>query len=66
MMRHLVGATAFALMLSISSSIAQQAQTVRVRGTIEVVDGPTLTIKSRDGQTTYKVKLADNWSCATS
>src|SRR5262245_32908892 len=31
-----------------------------VRGTIEGVDGPMLTVKSRDGQTTYKVKLADN------
>jgi hypothetical protein len=31
-----------------------------VRGTIEGVDGPMLTVKSRDGQTTYKVKMADN------
>src|SRR5437588_12752804 len=28
---------------------AQQAQTVRLRGTIEKVDGSTLTIKGRDG-----------------
>jgi hypothetical protein len=33
---------------------------VRVRGTVEGIDGPTLTVKSRDGQTTYKVKVADN------
>jgi hypothetical protein len=31
-----------------------------VRGTVEAVDGPLLTVKSRDGQTTYKVKMADN------
>jgi hypothetical protein len=60
MMRHLVSATAFALLLSTSTSIAQQAPTVRVRGTVEAVDGPMLTVKSRDGKTTYKVKLADN------
>jgi hypothetical protein len=58
--RRLVSATAFALILSASTSFAQQAQTVRVRGTIEVVDGPILTVQSRDGKTTYKVKLADN------
>ena len=53
----------FALLLAASASFAQQqASTVRVRGTIEAVDGPTLTIKSRDGQTTYHVKLADNVS----
>ena len=60
MTRRLVSATAFALILSASTSFAQQAQTVRVRGTIEVVDGPILTVQSRDGKTTYKVKLADN------
>jgi hypothetical protein len=32
---------------------------VRVRGTIEQVDGPVLTIKSRDGDT-LKVKMADD------
>ena len=32
-----------------------------MRGTVEAVDGPTmLTVKSRDGQTTYNVKLTDN------
>ena len=60
MTRRLVTVTAFALILSISMSFAQQAQTVRVRGTVEAVDGPTLTVQSRDGKTTYKVKLADN------
>ncbi len=47
-------------MLATSASFAQQPQTVRVRGTVEAVDGPVLTVKSRDGQTTYKVKLTDN------
>jgi hypothetical protein len=34
-------------------------QTVRVRATIESVDGPMLTVKSRDGAE-MKIKLADN------
>src|SRR5262245_4636510 len=50
----------FALLLAASASFAQQPSTVRVRGTVEAVDGPMLTVKSRDGQTTYHVKLADN------
>jgi Domain of unknown function (DUF5666) len=58
--RRLVTATAFTLVLSVPMSFAQQAQTVRVRGTVEAVDGPMLTVQSRDGKTTYKVKLADN------
>jgi hypothetical protein len=40
-------------------SVAQQPQTVRLRGTIEAIDGPTLTIKSRNGDV-VKVRLADN------
>jgi hypothetical protein len=35
------------------------AQSVRVRGTIEQVDGPVLTVKSREGDT-LKVTLADD------
>jgi hypothetical protein len=42
------------------ASFAQQPPPVRVRGTVEAVDGPVLTVKSRDGQTTYKVRLTDN------
>ena len=38
---------------------AQQAPTVRIRGTIEVVDGPLLTIKTREGDD-VKVKMTDN------
>ena len=32
--------------------MAQQAQTVRLRGTIEKVDGKVLTVKPGDGTTT--------------
>jgi hypothetical protein len=44
--------------LAIASASAQQ-KPVRVRGTIEQVDGPVLTIKSREGET-VKVKMADD------
>ena len=42
-------------------AIAQQppAPTVRIRGTIEAVDGPVLSIKSREGSD-MKVKMTDN------
>ena len=42
-----------------SVALAQQPPTVRIRGTIEAVDGPTLTIKSREG-TDMKVHVTDN------
>jgi outer membrane lipoprotein SlyB len=38
---------------------AQQPPTVRVRGTIEAVDGSLLTVKSRDGNE-LKVRMTDN------
>jgi hypothetical protein len=38
---------------------AQQSPTMRIRGTIETVDGSLLTIKSRDG-TELKVRVTDN------
>jgi len=38
---------------------AQQPPTVRIRGTIEAVDGALLSIKSRDG-TDIKVRVTDN------
>ena len=41
------------------ASLAQQPQTMRVRGTIEKVDGSMLTVKSRGGET-LMIKLADN------
>ena len=58
--RRVFGVAGFALLLATSASFAQQPAPVRVRGTVEAVDGPLLTVKSRDGQTTYKVKMADN------
>ena len=42
-----------------SAAWGQQPQTVRIRGTIEAVDGPVLSIKSREG-TDMKVRLTDN------
>ena len=61
MTRRAFSAAGFALLLAPSASFAQQqSPTLRVRGTIEQADGPMLTVKSRDGQATYKMKLADN------
>ena len=42
-----------------SGASAQQAPTVRIRGTIEVVDGSVLTIKTREGED-VKVRMTDN------
>jgi hypothetical protein len=42
-----------------SAAWAQQPPPVRIRGTIESVDGSTLTIKSREG-TDMKVRMTDN------
>jgi hypothetical protein len=50
--------TAGSVLLS-AASFAQQPQTMRVRGTIEAVNGPVLTVKSRAGET-LTIKLADN------
>ncbi|HEY6831226.1 MAG TPA: hypothetical protein VI251_01950 [Pseudolabrys sp.] len=54
MMRFVLGAVC-ALTVAVASASAQQSN-LRVRGTIEQVDGPLLTIKSRAGET-LKVKL---------
>jgi hypothetical protein len=60
MTRRALGAAGLALLFATSASFAQQQQPqVRVRGTVEAVDGPNLTVKSRDGQT-LKVKMTDN------
>jgi hypothetical protein len=55
---------AFAASLLAASLLAavawgQAAPTVRIRGTIEAVDGPMLSIKSREG-TDLKVRVTDN------
>ena len=42
-----------------SAAWAQQPPTVRIRGTIEAVDGSLLTVKSREGSE-IKVRVADN------
>src|SRR5262249_53901494 len=62
MTRLIFGAAAFALVLATASFAQQQPQQVRVRGTIEKVDGPVLSVLSRDHQQTYKIKVADNAS----
>src|SRR5688572_19825753 len=52
----------FAVAMVVGASllaIAQQPPTVRIRGTIESVDGTTLMIKSREGAD-MKVRMADN------
>jgi len=52
-------AAALAVLLVGSAAWAQQPPTVRIRGTIEAVDGSLLTVKSREG-TEMKVRVADN------
>jgi hypothetical protein len=54
-------ATSLALISTLlgSGAWAQQAPTVRVRGTIEAFDGSLLTVKSREGSE-VKVRLTDN------
>src|SRR5262245_22792688 len=58
--RRAFGVAGFALLLATSASSAQQSPPVRVRGTVEAADGALLTVKSRDGKTIYKIKVADN------
>jgi hypothetical protein len=65
-MSKIVSLIAFTLMASMVGAVlfgspasAQRPPTLRIRGTIESVDGPMLTVKSRDG-TDVKVHLADN------
>jgi hypothetical protein len=48
-----------AMLLLGSAASAQQPPTVRIRGAIEAVDGPLLTVKSRDGAE-MKVRVTDN------
>ncbi|WP_298884201.1 hypothetical protein [uncultured Bradyrhizobium sp.] len=52
-------AAAFATCILVSAVSAQQAPTVRIRGTIESVDGSNLGIKTREGSD-VKVKMTDN------
>ena len=57
MSRTILGvAAAFAAVLTVTAAVAQQP--TRVRGTIEKVDGHTLTVRS--GEATVSVTVADN------
>jgi hypothetical protein len=59
-MRRITAITFVAIALTLAApGLAQQPQTVRLRGAIEAIDGPNLTIKSRSGES-VKVRLADN------
>jgi hypothetical protein len=53
------GLAVLALSLVSTLALAQQPSTVRIRGTIEAVDGPMLTIKTREGSDA-KVKMTDD------
>ena len=57
--RRMVGAGTLALLFTAAVAIAQAPAPLRVRATIDSVDGPTLNVTSRDG-TKLVVKLADN------
>lgn len=59
MTRRLIGASAFALLFATSFAGAQAPDMVRVRGTIESVNGQTLNVKGRDGAALV-IKLVPN------
>jgi hypothetical protein len=59
MTRRAMGIAGLVLIAATTTVWAQQAPPLRIRGTIEKVDGDTLTIKTRAGET-QTVKLADN------
>jgi hypothetical protein len=52
-------APALAVVMISAPVLAQQAPTVRIRGTIEAVEGPVLSIKTREGND-LKVRTTDN------
>ena len=58
-MLRLLVASLTAVTVFASYGFAQQAPTVRIRGTIDAVDGSTLSIKTREGSD-VKVKMTDN------
>ena len=57
--RRMMGTSAFAVLFAASLAAAQAPQSVRVRATIDSVDGQTLAVKARDGAM-MKVQLAPN------
>ena len=56
---RLLATSLAAVSLLVSLASAQQAPTVRIRGTIETVDGSMLGIKTREGSD-VKVRMTDN------
>jgi hypothetical protein len=58
-MTRVMAASLTALTVFATAAWAQQPPTVRIRGTIEAVDGSMLTVKSREG-TDVKVNMTDN------
>jgi hypothetical protein len=56
---RMLGAVGIAMVLAASTSFAQQPQTQRVRGTVEKIEGDTLSVKQRDGAV-VTVVLASN------
>lgn len=59
MTRRIIAASTLALLFATSVAIAQSPPPVRVRGTVDSLNGQTLAVKSRDGST-VDIKLADN------
>jgi uncharacterized protein DUF5666 len=60
MTRWMCWVLASALLLAAGASLAQEPAQVRVRGTIEAIDGAMLTVRSRDRQMVYRIKVADD------
>jgi hypothetical protein len=58
-MRKIASLVALLTVAFLGTASAQQPPTVRIRGTIEAVDGPMLSIKTREG-TDVKVRMTDN------
>jgi hypothetical protein len=60
---RLVAIAALALAVAIIAIASAQEQTVRVRGTIDGIDGQTMNVTTRDG-TKLAIKIADNVAVA--
>jgi Domain of unknown function (DUF5666) len=60
---RLVAVAALALTVAIIAIASAQEQTVRVRGTIDGIDGQTMNVTARDG-TKLAIKIADNVTVA--
>src|SRR5215471_10067104 len=58
-MKILPGLAVAGVVVAFATTVAAQAQNVRVRGAIESVDGNTVMVKSRDGAS-LKLVLKDN------